>query len=66
MKHLIHTDQTLVDGFYNDEPNEWAEGKKKAWELKLMENVEVGYGCFFKVRVSKLGMDVLSQLSQAE
>jgi len=66
VKHLIHTDQTLVNGFYNNEPNEWAEGKKKAWELRLMENVEVGYGCYFKVKISQKGMEVLSQLPQAE
>lgn len=62
VKHLIHTSQTLVNGFYNNEPNEWAEGKSKAWEFKLMENIEVGDGCYFKVKISKKGLDVLSQV----
>lgn len=61
VKHLIRTEQTLLNGFYNNEPNEWEEGKKKAWESKLMENIEVGDGCYFKVKISKKGLDVLSQ-----
>ena len=62
IKDLIHTSQTLVKGYYNNEPNKWDKGRKLAWELGLMENIAVGEGCFFQVKISKKGNDVLSQL----
>ena len=62
IKDLIHTSQTLVKGYYNNEPNKWDKGKKIAWYLGLMENIQVGEGCYFQVKISKKGLSVLSQL----
>ena len=63
MKHDIYhrTGQTLVDGKYNNEPNQYDEGKKLAWEHGLMENVRGFEGSYIEVRISMKGWDVLKQ-----
>jgi hypothetical protein len=61
---LIHTSQTLVNNRYNNEPNQWNEGKLLSWKLDLMENIHVPEGCFFQVKISEKGNNVSDQLKR--
>jgi len=58
---LINTSQTKVGNYYNKTPNQWDEGKTLAWQLGLMEDVKVDFGCYFRSRISKKGLNVLTQ-----
>ena len=64
-KELINTNQTkrTDKNWWDDEPSIWDERKKSAWDLGLMESIEVGEGCFFRVRISEKGKRVLNQLT---
>lgn len=62
-EYLIHTTQTLVDGYYNNEPNEWHEGRAIAWELQLMENIQVGEGSYFRVKLSDKALNILDKIN---
>jgi len=61
-EELINTEQTKIKDYWHNKPSKWYKGKRKAWELGLMESVKVGDGCFIRVRISNKGKMVLEQL----
>lgn len=61
-EELINTKQTKIDNYWHDKPSKWHEGKKSAWDLGLMEQLEVSEGYYFREKISKKGRMVLSQL----